>query len=361
MKRVLVILAVFSISFLQINAENLQWIDAQSLTIEGMGWDKNIKSYTRLPDYFKDTVTQEVWVRSRHSAGITVNFSVTGTSAIHASWTLENNVYMSHMTPVAINGLDLYVKLDGKWQWAGIGRTNKNKLEQEAVFSKGFDPKRTYECKVYLPLYTGINQLALGFDKKAKVTAAKLSDKKPLAFYGTSILHGCSASRAGMTFSSMLGRNFDIPVINLGFSGNGLSEAHFATILGEIDASVYIIDCLPNMGKFSKEEIEARTLTLVRNLHKLRPVTPIVLVEDRTYGYANLKGEDTPNHRRIGMQAAYKTLKKEIKSLYYVKGDILLNNDFEATVDGSHPTDVGMRTYYKALQPVIKKALKKSK
>ena len=41
---------------------------------------------------------------------------------------------------------------------------------------------------------------------------------KPILFYGTSITHGASASRAGMTHVAQLGRLFDREVINLGFS-----------------------------------------------------------------------------------------------------------------------------------------------
>src|SRR5256885_13140974 len=40
-------------------------------------------------------------------------------------------------------------------------------------------------------------------------------------FYGTSITQGGCASRPGMVHTAILGRRFDVPVVNLGFSGNG--------------------------------------------------------------------------------------------------------------------------------------------
>ncbi|MPN47455.1 hypothetical protein SDC9_195057 [bioreactor metagenome] len=129
-------------------------------------------------------------------------------------------------------------------------------------------------------------------------------------------------------------------------------EEHFGDIMGEIDASVYIIDCLPNMSTFTPEEITARTLALVRKLRSLRPKTPIVLVEDRNYGYADLAGP-VVNNRRPAMKAAYNTLITETTDLYYVEGDQLLGEDTEATVDGSHPSDLGMYRYFVALEPVI--------
>lgn len=342
----------------QTTNNNILWIDATQLSVEGVGWKDNIDNYTRLPNQYKDTVTKNVWSLSRHSAGISIHFTVTGTTFIEAKWMLVENRFMAHMTPQAINGLDLYVKISGKWQWAGIGKPDNNGLNQHALIKKGFSPDMTYECLLYLPLYTGISNLTLGFSPKATVGQVDRKDKKPMVFYGTSILHGCSASRAGMPFSSMLGRYFDRPFINLGFSGNGLMEAHFAKILAEIDASVYIIDCLPNMSRFSQDEIFERTLTLVRELHKIKPEIPIILVEDRSYTHPNLTGEIIPNTRRIALKTAFRKLKKEIRKIYYVEGKLLLGNDNEAAVDGSHPSDLGMYRYFSALKAPISKALR---
>ncbi len=361
MNKKVLVLAILSILILQISATDKQWINALDLTIEGMGWQKNIENYTRLPLHYQDSVTEKVWDLSRNSSGISINFTVSGTESIEAKWTLTKNVYMAHMTPVGINGLDLYVKLNGKWQWAGIGKPAKNGLEQEALIRKGFDPAKTYECKLYLPLYTGITDLKIGFSADAAVKASQPAAKKPLVFYGSSILHGCSASRNGMAFPALLGRHFEVPIVNLGFSGNGWGEPYFGNILGEIDASVYIIDCLPNMWRFSKEEIQARLMSLTKRLHAAQPHTPIIFVEDRSYTHPNLTAEIKVYEPRMAMQAAYKELKKEIKALYYVKGDTLIGTDNEALIDGSHPTDLGMYRYFQALKPTVAKALRKSK
>jgi len=333
------------------------WVDAKTLTIQGMGWKSDITDYTRLPNKFQTKVTPEVWSLSRHSAGISVLFMVTGTSFISGKWTLKGNGYLPNMTPQGVNGLDLYVKLNGKWVWAGVGKPAKDLLQQETSLKGGFSPTKTYECMVYLPLYNGISALEIGFSPGSKVTPTPTSQKKPIVIYGTSITQGCSASRTGMSFVSMLGRRFDVPMVNLGFSGNGLMEANFGEIMGEIDASAYVIDCLGNMTSFSTQEITDRTLVLVRKLRQLRPTTPIVLVEDRNYAYANLAGTPVVNNRRIGLKAAYDILIKETSNLQYVEGDQLLGEDTEATVDGSHPSELGMYRYFIALEPVISKVL----
>jgi lysophospholipase L1-like esterase len=44
-------------------------------------------------------------------------------------------------------------------------------------------------------------------------------------------------------------------------------------------------------------------------------------------------------------------------NLHYVPGESLLGEDGEATVDGTHPTDVGFLRIADALEPVLRKAM----
>lgn len=66
--------------------------------------------------------------------------------------------------------------------------------------------------------------------------------------------------------------------------------------------------------------------------------------------------------KRVELQKAYQFLKNSgIRNLYYLKGDHLISNDHEATVDGTHPTDLGMQRIAQALLPEITKILKKKR
>ena len=58
-------------------------------------------------------------------------------------------------------------------------------------------------------------------------------------------------------------------------------------------------------------------------------------------------------------QVAEKLKQDGIAKLYYVRGEKLIGDDGEATVDGSHPTDLGMMRYAEALAPVLSQALGK--
>ena len=65
-------------------------------------------------------------------------------------------------------------------------------------------------------------------------------------------------------------------------------------------------------------------------------------------------------HKRIcaAQNAAYDTLVAAgVTNLHYLKGDELIGADGEATVDGSHPSDLGMMRYADVLEPAFRKIL----
>ena len=153
------------------------------------------------------------------------------------------------------------------------------------------------EFLLYLPLYNGVSAVEIGVPGNRELQAGAprpASRSKPIVFYGTSITQGGCASRPGMVHTAILGRRLDRPVINLGFSGNGLMEPEMATLLAKLDPAVFVLDCLPNMTpNLVKERVEP----FVRTLRRSHPTTPIVLAEDRTYSNAPIVPESRERNR----------------------------------------------------------------
>jgi lysophospholipase L1-like esterase len=179
---------------------------------------------------------------------------------------------------------------------------------------------------------------------------------KPLVFYGTSITQGGCASRPGMVHTAILGRRFERPVINLGFSGNGRMEPELARLLAKLDPAVYVIECLPNMGG---PEVAERTEPLVRTLREAHPTTPIVLVEDPTYSHVMLPAvRQRMEERRAALRKAFDRLQSAgVKDLHYIPGNQGYGDDGEATVDGVHATDLGYQRLADSYQPVLSRVL----
>lgn len=335
----------------------LAWNDVTQWNLEGRAFNdmERKRWFDRLPATAEGKVTDAVWNLSRDSAGMMVRFK-TDASTIWVDYALmKDNLASSNMTRIGASGVDLYARdPKGVWRWVGVSRPDTKDVRQ--AVATGLAPG-TREYALYLPLYNGIERLAIGVPPAASFERLAPRSEKPVVFYGTSITHGASASRPGMVHTAILGRRFDRPVINLGFSGNGRMDAAVGDLLVTIDAAVFVIDCLPNMDA---KQVREKCIPLVQQLRAARPNTPIVLVEDRrnTNSWI-LPARDlhhTANH--AALKECFASLKKEgVKGLFYLGGDDLLGDDNEGATDGSHPSDLGFVRQADQFEPVLRAAL----
>ena len=282
---------------------------------------------------------------------------------IHARWTVTNaNLAMPHMAATGVSGVDLYARDDaGAWRWVACGKPEKQSSTAHLAhdLSPVASPKGR-EFRLYLPLYNGTQKLEIGVPKESDLYKADEypeGHRQPIVFYGTSITHGACASRPGMPHPAILGRRFERPVVNLGFSGNGKLELELADLMAEIDASVYVLDCLPNM---TAADVKANTEPFIQRLREKKPLTPMLLVEDRTYSDAVFHKEKRKRNddSRREFRAAYERLMAAgVTGLHYLEGEHLLGEDNEGTVDSSHPTDLGFWRQADAMTPVLKTIL----
>lgn len=328
----------------------LSWCELRELGVQGQGWPAPVLAhpYDRLPARAEAVLPEAVWNLSRQSTGFWVDFR-TNASALHARTVLrvppfEHQAYIKY--------LDLYARgADGSWRWAGVSRNGFVPSGQTPLV-EGLTPEwRTF--RLYLPLFYVIERLELGVPPDASLESLPPPAAKPLVVYGTSIVHGHSASRPGMAWPSILGRRLARPVINLGFSGSARMEPDLGRLLAELDAALLVVDPLPNM---SRELVEQNTEPFLGHLLAAHPRTPLLLVEDRAHAQEWLY----PGMRRdrLAKRAAFRAVYERLcaggaRNLAYVEGDPLLGADAEATVDGSHPSDLGFVRYADALEPAI--------
>ncbi|MFK7813600.1 MAG: SGNH/GDSL hydrolase family protein [Maribacter sp.] len=323
--------------------------------IEGQGWSDI--GYSRLPDKAESVVRNPVWSLSRHAAGLSIRFT-TDADSLQIEYQVNGNIAMNHMPATGVSGVDLYGKNnEGKWLWY----RGKNRFDSivQFRFKTENSPKAVREYQLYLPLYNNCKNLKIGIPKGSKIKFHKQRKEKPIVVYGTSIAQGACASRPGMAWTNIVQRKLDYPVVNLGFSGNGRLEKEVLDLVTEIDARVYVLDCLPNLSPNetrTEEEIKSRIRNSIVHIRNKRPRARILLAQHA--GYSD--GEVDEERKKV-----YKTLNrwqlevfiefKEIAGGRLLFAKFNLSND--AFVDGTHPTDLGMeqyaQDYKKALAPLL--------
>lgn len=338
-------------------AKAIVWHNPEQWGVEGRCWpdEPRKRYYDRLPASAEGKVTPAVWSLSRNSAGMTVRFKSNAT-AIHARYSLSAEVKMAHMPATGHSGVDLYARDEkGKWRWVNVSRPAAKDVVAPLSENMTAAPR---EWLLHLPLYNSVEKLEIGVNEGAAFEGIAPRQQGLLIFYGTSITHGACASRPGMCHPAILGRRLELPVLNLGFSGNGRMDAAVGEFLGRLDAAVFVIDCLPNMDA---KLVTERCIPLVKQLRAARPQTPIVLVEDRrntnSWIHPDRAAHHTANHAAL-KEAFGKLQEQGVQRLFYVPGDPLLGDDGEGATDGSHPNDLGFVRQADVMEPVIRAALK---
>ena len=339
----------------------VKWIDGRYLPIEGRPFDDVEHYYDRLPANVTTNVNAGVRGMKHHTSGMLFRF-VTDSKELHFRWTPYNTgCYMDHMPATGSSGIDVYRydRARGKWVYVKTGRPKRN--GGNLVSSGALDLQWTpgTPCLVNLPLYNGIREFSLGIGTGATVKALPpraSGVNKPVVFYGTSITHGGCCSRPGLAFVNRVGRDLDVPVVGLGFSGSGVMEFEMSEHLARIDASCYVLDCLWNMGLKEAHRpgrsVEGNYEKFIRNLRAKRPGVPIVMAEQCDV-YMN-----GPCDKDKFMRKLYEKLVAEgWKNLVYLPKDGMYTGDCEGTVDGCHPNDIGMESMSKAFGKAVREAL----
>lgn len=342
------------------------WNPAQNSfpVVQQQGWNpSNLKSYyDRLPAKAEKMVRKEVWSLSRNAAGLKIIFNSNAQDITVRYVLTKKNYAMDHFPATGVSGVDLYAKnADGSWAWA----TGKYSFKDTVTYTYtnlNLDKeqyKNGREFHLYLPLYNSMEWLEIGVAKDKNFKPLPVSKEKPIVVYGTSIAQGGCASRPGMAWTNILNRNLNIPVVNLGFSGNGKLEKELVDLVGEIDARLFVIDCIPNMGE-DVSSIKSRIIAAVTALRTKYPNTPILLSDHSAFLKNRLDGSVTKKVKSVNKlsKEAFDQLKAQnINKLYYLPTE-KINMGTDGTVDGVHPTDFGMHKNAVAYEEMISTILK---
>lgn len=333
--------------------------------VRGRAWNQELQgTYVRLPQKAKEKVTKAVWELSRQSAGLSIAF-YSDSPEIKVRYAVNGNRSMAHMPATGVSGVDLYATdRNGRSRWCA----GKYSLGDTLVYTYGGityedGTDKGYEYTLFLPLYNSVSFLEIGIKEDASIDFIPVSAEKPLVVYGTSIAQGACASRPGMAWANIIGRDLQHPVINLGFSGSGKLEKELFELLAETDARLYIIDCMPNMIAPADTAVIAERILAGVKILRARNAAPILLVEHSGYTneYTSARAASSYKAANRRLREAYNTLmQQQVHDIHYLtKEEIGLSMD--AMVEGVHPSDLGMQQCADSYARKIREILKEDK
>jgi len=345
-----IIITILSVTGLSAQGQNMVWNNPQSSdfpVINGQGWTSELRgSYNRIPSCYRETLRKAVWNLSQQTAGLYIKFT-TDSPTIQVRYGVTGDIQKVHMPATGVSGIDLYGRdANDQLIWYAVGHNrsfNDTILYTYKNLSYFAKSPEGYEFTLYLPLYNGVKWMEIGTEQNSHFRFLPASTEKPIVIYGTSIVQGACCTRPGMAWTNIIQRDMNTRVVNLGFAGNGQMEPEAFSMLGDIDASVYVIDCMANMDHERIDSIYRRT---VNGIHILRSKTdaPIILTEHA--GYANIASSEYQIRRskacNVELDRAYRTLLEEgVRNLYLIP-----NSENAYTIDemveGVHPNDIGM-------------------
>lgn len=303
--------------------------------------------YPALPPVVKRLLTQ--------SAGKVVCFS-TNSKSISAKWCNSGSKPYPNLTAIANKGLDLYIKKDGKWQFAGVGRPDGQCSESVLVDNMAAGEK---ECLLYLPIYDAISNLEVGVDSMTTIKPMPFPFQKRIVVYGSSIVQGAAASRSGLAYPARLSRLTNWNFMNLGLSGSAKMEPAVIAMINDIQADAYVLDCIPNS---SDAVVKERALNMINAIRAAHPGKPIIMVNSitREAGFIDTKVGNMVLAQNAAIDSiAYTLTKQHTKDFYYIDTKGFLGEDHEGSTDGIHPNDLGSYRFVEKIAPLITGILKK--
>lgn len=339
---------------LPVTAQEVKYYEVQDFKLGGQASQAE-GTYQRFGNKDMEGLPKRVQELSQNTAGIYLDFH-TDSPIIDLRWEVDRYRSLKNLTPIAINGFDLYARNEETWQFVGVA-VPQDKQSIANMLRHGDGEMQQY--RLYFPLYTGLVHLEIGINPDSNILQEQETEpSKKILMYGSSITQGASASRPGMAFPSLLSRMLNVEVLNYGFSGSGKMEPEVAEVLSGIPSDLIVLDCVPNP---SPQEISTRTLPFVKRLRQSQPATPIVMVESvfREHAHWNKKLAQQVAAQNKAFKEAYQELKAQgIEDLYYVNSDGHIGSDHEGTIDGTHFSDLGHYRMAEKLAPILSDILK---
>ncbi|MCH5173128.1 MAG: SGNH/GDSL hydrolase family protein [Bacteroidales bacterium] len=338
-------------------ARDFKFTEASSLTLTGKLFPDTPNPYHRI-----DTVrfkgfnkTENLLVRE--SSGIACAFR-TNSTVISVKTVYLTPKYPTNGNGVSARGYDLYIRDGGRWVYAASGVQSDGKLSENLVLIDGMEEGRSYECLLYLPLYSEVGSVQIGVDSSASIEALPNPFRHRVAIFGSSYTHGSSTSRGGMTYPAQFSRNTGIQLLSIGVSGRCMMQDYFAdALIAAPDVEAFVFDAFSNPDA---KMIDERLFRFIEKMQAAHPGVPLIF--QRTIRRENRNFSVPKDRNEAAKMAMSDSLMaiavKKYKDVYYIRPNAT-DKLVSTTVDGVHPGDYGYTLWERSIEKPLLRILRK--
>ena len=336
------------------------WYDVRRapFSLHGLYEPRTEAFFHRLPLDVAAATSVAVDSLSQESAGGRVRFSTDSPYiALRAKFRVVGR--SSHLTLVSTAGFDLYI--DGEFG---------SRFVKE--FRMPYDMVDSYEQIVYLesetlrsytinfPVHSVVESLEIGLKPGAALKEARpYRNVKPIAFYGSSIVHGTAASRPGYIYPSIISRTLNVDFYNIGFSGNAKGEPVLAEWMATLPMSVFVCDYDHNAPTI--EHLEATHYPMYEIIREKNPDLPYIMITRPNY-WTMIRDQSCILKRRDIIMSSYlKARQAGDENVYFIDGMSFFvePHQYDFSMDGVHPNDAGFQRMADGIGTVIRHILEK--
>ena len=327
---------------------DVEFFDAESEPFRIYGMWREGDSFCRIPLEVSKNVSEGIVRKHVSTAGGRVRF-VTDSPFVAIKVEYGDYHEKIDLSPyTATIGFDLYA--DGKY--ATTFRVPLD-FDGELVSLRPLATRGEHLMTLNFPSHSEIKRIYIGLKPNAILKRAPdYTYEKPVVFYGSSITHGCCASRPGMTYENQISRALDMNYHNLGFGGLAKGEPTMAEYIAGLDMAAFVLDYDHNSTKAQLLENHERFFKIVREKN---PTLPIVIVT-RPNGRGT---EDTAARFEIIKNTYSKAKAAGDENVYLINGiEFFGELADDCMVDGVHPTDLGFLKMAEGIGKVLAEVLK---
>ncbi|MGN0159527.1 MAG: SGNH/GDSL hydrolase family protein [Brotaphodocola sp.] len=298
----------------------------------------------RIPDYLLHSCSRSLKVNNRYHPGEKIIFCVKG-KQVKIRVLYSSRRVLNHMSVSGTSGLELTIENEtGTMCTQCISPTGLTQMYVSDIIQ--MDSCEAGRIGITLPPFAVVDSIVVDVNN---FTGLIMEKKKKIIVYGSSITHGCAASRSSLSYTSWLEKMTGCDVINFGFSESAKGEKEVIEYIASLECDIMILEFDHNA---SVEELREAHKMVYETIRKHSDCWIIWM--SRFSGGLSITEEEERERICIIKHTYDFALKQRDYKVVFIPGNsVFEKNKSDYFVDGIHPNDKGMKKIAECLYNII--------